>query len=87
MTLLKKLILIKEVHQQSAIFTTICISLDKGSKFHLCVCNGSHDLLMSINFNDIAIDYCCNINGISKSDAVNLLENADLTKKVYNYKK
>ena len=47
----------------------------------------SHDTLMSINLNDIAIlrlnsaDYRCIIEGISKSDAVNLLKNADLTKK------
>ena len=50
---------------------------------------------MSINLNDIAIlrlngaDYRCIIEGISKSDAVNLLKNADLTKKgrYYKYKK
>ena len=40
---------------------------------------------MSINLNDIAIlnirdvDYCCIINGISKNDATNLLQNANLT--------
>ena len=40
---------------------------------------------MSINLKDIAIlniqdfDYCCIINGISKSDGVNLLHNAHLT--------
>ena len=46
----------------------------------------SHDVLsMSINLNNIAIlniqgiDYCCIINGIGKSGAVNLLQNADLT--------
>ena len=39
---------------------------------------------MSINFNDVAIlningaDYCFNIYGISKSDAVKLLKNANL---------
>ena len=42
--------------------------------------------MMSININDIAIlkirsvDYRCNINGIIKSEALNLLRNADLTK-------
>ena len=43
--------------------------------------------MMSINLNDIAIlnisaaDYRCIINGISKRDALNLLKNANLTKK------
>ena len=42
---------------------------------------------MSINLNVITIlrlnsaDYRCIIEGISKSDAVNLLKNAELTKK------
>ena len=40
---------------------------------------------MSINLENIAtlnihcVDYCCIINVISKSDAVSLLQNADLT--------
>ena len=41
-----------------------------------CMSNGCHDVLMiSINLNDIAIlnihrvNYCCNINGIDKSEA------------------
>ena len=52
------------------------------------VCNGCHDvLMMSINLNDISIlnihgvYYCSNIKGISKSEAVNLLQNVDLTEK------
>ena len=42
---------------------------------------------MSINLSDIAIsnikgsDYCCIISGISKSEAVKLLQNVDLTEK------
>ena len=42
---------------------------------------------MSLNLNVIAnlniygVDYHCNINGISKTDAANLLQNADLTEK------
>ena len=62
--------------------------VDNGFKFEPYVCNGCHDMLMmSINLNDIATlrikgaDYCCIINGISKSDAINLLKNSDLTKK------
>ena len=47
-----------------------------------------HDLLMMfLNPSDIAllniqgVDYCCIINGISKTEGVHLLQNADLTKK------
>ena len=46
---------------------------------------------MSTNLNDIAVsningaDYRCIINGISKSDTLNVLKNSDLTKKE-NYK-
>ena len=42
--------------------------------------------MMSVNLNDIAIldinsaDYCCIINGISKSDTLILLQNPNLTK-------
>ena len=49
--------------------------INKGFKFEPNVCNGYQDpLLMSVNFNDIAIlnvrgiDYCCIINEISKSE-------------------
>ena len=48
--------------------------------------------MMPINLNDIAIfnicsvKYCCIINQIDKSEAINLLGNADLTKKVEHYK-
>ena len=55
------------------------------------VCNRCHDLLtMSINFSDIAIlnnngsDYYCIISRISKSEAINLMQNTDLTKKSRN---
>ena len=54
--------------------------LDKVLKFQPNVCNECHDVLMlSINLNNITIsdirivNYCCIINGISKSDAVKLL--------------
>ena len=45
---------------------------------------------MSINFSNNAIlnikgsDYCCIISLISKNEAMNLLQNADLTKKKCN---
>ena len=65
-----------------------CYFLDKGFKFQTHVCNGCHDLLMMpTNLNDIVIltingfDYRCIISGISESEALNLLRNADLTKK------
>ena len=28
-----------------------------------------------------SVDYCCIISGISKNEAINLMQNADLTKK------
>ena len=52
------------------------------------VCNACRDLfMMFINLNGISIlnildiDYCCIISGISKSEALNLLQNADLNEK------
>ena len=58
------------------------------------VCNGCHDvLMMSMNFSNISnldihgFNYCCIINRISKSEAVNLLQNSDLSKKNWNNKK
>ena len=57
-------------------------------KFQSNVCNRCHDLLMmSINLSDIAIlnikdsDYRCSISSISKNEAINLMQNADLTEK------
>ena len=62
--------------------------LEKGFKFQPDICNGCHDvLMMSVNLSHITIlnihgaDYCCIINGISKSDAINLTQNIDLTGK------
>ena len=60
--------------------------LDKGFKFQADVCNRCHDLLMmSVNLKDIVIlninniDYRFIINGYGKSEAIDLLQNADLT--------
>ena len=56
-------------------------------KFQPNVCNRCHDLLISINLSDIAIlnikgsDYCCIVSLISKDEAINLMQNADLTEK------
>ena len=61
---------------------------NKGFKFQPNACNGCHDLLMmSMNFSDIAIlntksaDCCCIISGISKNEAINLVQSIDFTEK------
>ena len=52
------------------------------------VCNRCHDLLMmSVNLSDIYFDYRCIISVISKNEAINLMQNADLTEEVEHYKK
>ena len=65
--------------------------LDKGLKFQPDVCNGCHDvLMMSISLSDTAIlnihgaDYCCIISGISKSEAINLMQNTNSTRKKWS---
>ena len=62
--------------------------LNYSFKFQPNVCNRCHDLLMmSVNLSDIAIlsikgsDCRCIISLISKNEAINLLQNADLTEK------
>ena len=62
--------------------------LNKGFKLQSYVCNRCHDLvIISINLSNIAIlnnkgaDYHCIISRISKSEAINLMQNIDLTKK------
>ena len=62
--------------------------LNYSFKFQPNICNRCHNLLMiSINLSDIAIlnikgsYYCCIISLISKNQAINLLQNADLTEK------
>ena len=61
-------------------------------KFLPNVCNRCHYLLMmSVNLRDIVIlnikgsDYCCIISLISKKEAINLLQNYDLTEKSRTY--
>ena len=87
MNFLKELMLIRQANRKS----DIChywYFLNKGFKFQPYVCNRCHDLLiMSMNLSDIFIlkiksaDYCCTITGISKSEAINLLQNIYLTEK------
>ena len=62
--------------------------LNYSFKFQPNVCNRCHDLLlMSINLSNIAIlnikgsDYHCIIRLIRKNEAINVMQNADLTKK------
>ena len=62
---------------------------NRGFKFQINICNRCHDLLIMslMNLSDIVIlnikgsDYCCIINGIRKSETINLMQNTDLTKK------
>ena len=65
-----------------------CYFLNYSFKFQPNVCSIFHDsLMMSMNLNDIDIsnikgsDCCCIISLISKSEAINLIQNADLTEK------
>ena len=62
---------------------------DKGYKFQPNVCNGWHGLLMmSMNLSDMAIsaDDRFIISRISKSEAINFMQNTDLTEKTERYK-
>ena len=67
--------------------------LNHGFNFQDYVCNGCQDLTMlSINISVIAIitvknvDYPCITHNISKSEAINLLENSVLKDRGYLYK-
>ena len=61
--------------------------LHKCFKFQPDVCNKCHDLLISMKLSNIAIlnikgyDYRCIISGISKNEAINIMQNAHLTEK------
>ena len=62
--------------------------LNYGFKFQPNVCNRCHDLLMmAINLSDIAIlnikgsDYRRAISLVSKNEAINLMQNTDMTEK------
>ena len=67
--------------------------LNYSFKFQTNVCIRWHDLLMMfMNLNNIAIlnikgfGYHCIIGLISKNEDINLIQNADLTKKAEHYK-
>ena len=80
LTFLKEMMLIKQEHQKSV--------SNFSFRFQPNVCSKCHNLLkMSVNLSDIAIlnirgpDYRCIVSLISKNKTINLLRNADLTKK------
>ena len=71
----------------------VLVSLLVFLKFQPNIYNRCHDLLMmSFNLSDIDIlnikvsDYRCIISLISKNQAINFIQNADLTKKAEHYK-
>ena len=59
--------------------------LNKGFEFQQNVCNRCHDLLMSMNFRDIAIlnirssDYGCIISGVRKNEAIDIMQDTNFT--------
>ena len=88
LTLPKELMLIKQVHQKGCDVCHYWYFLKYSFKFPPNVCNRCHDLLMmSINPSDTAVlnikgsDYGCIISLMSKNEATNLMQNADLTEK------
>ena len=79
--------LIQQLHQKCDICHYLYF-LNKGFKSQPDECSGCHDLLMvSMNLSDIAIlnikgfYYHCIRSGISKNEAINVMQNADLTEK------
>ena len=67
--------------------------LHNGFKFQPNICNRYYNLLMmSLNLSDIAIlnikgsGYRCIISGITRNEAIILMQNTDFTKKAENYK-
>ena len=76
---LKELMLVRQRNQKN---------VNKDFNFQSRVCNGCHDLLMiSMNLSCIAIlnikvsDYHCIIRKINKSEAINVVQNTNLTEK------
>ena len=70
-------------------YFALLIFSDNG--FQAAISTGSHYVVMlSMNFNDIALlkvnrlDYRCIINGINKSEAIDLLKNENLNEKKWN---
>ena len=65
----------KTVDLKSVFFCHCWYFLDKVFKFQPAVCNGCHDVLgMSVILNIHLLNYPCIINGINKSEAINLFK-------------
>ena len=86
LTFLKKSILIKQ--ELKCAVCPYWYFLNYSFMFQPNVCNRWHDLLlMSLSLSDTAIlkvkgsDYHCIISLISKNEAINLMQNADMTEK------
>ena len=70
-------------------YLLLLVFLDERFKFQLDICNGCHDVLMSMNLSDInisnirGVNFCYIINGISKREVMCLLKkNANLNEKI-----
>ena len=81
---MKKLIVLKAIEVKNARF------FNQEFKYQDSVCNGCYDLtILYLNISDIPsisvknVDYCCIIHNISKSEAINLLENSVLEDRGY----
>ena len=66
--------------------------LDGSFKYEPYLCNGFHDLMQkALNFNDVAVvslkgsDYRIHFWHMSKNDAINIMKNTNLDKKVDYY--
>ena len=79
---------------KSVMFVITGILLDKGYKYEPYLCNGCHDLTQkTMNFNDVAMvsvkesDYRVYFWYRSKDNAINIMNNSNLNKKVdcYNF--
>ena len=80
--------LMKQVHQKGVVFCHYWCFLNYSFKFQPNVCNRCHDLLMmSMNLSNIGIlkikgsNHRCIISLISKNEAINVTQNANLTEK------
>ena len=76
------------MHQRECDICHCWYFLNYSFNFQPSFCNRCHDLLMmSMNLSDTVVlnikgsDYRCIINLISKNEAINLMQNTDLTEK------
>ena len=76
-----KELMLRQANRKSVIFVTIGF-LNKDFTFQPNACNICHDLLMSMDLSDTAISNI--ISGISRNEAINLMQNAGLTEKKLN---